>query len=212
MSNATAISLSAEMKRKALHLLALVLPLGILLADRIVSVVILGLVSALALAGDWARVRLPAARRVLHTLFGPMMRPEEVPPLHGRVTINGATWMCVSALLCVLLFPLPVAAAALVQLQVGDAAAALFGRWMGRHHWPGSPKSVEGTLAFAVTALSSSWGGALVIPGAFVPLGALVAGSIVAAAAEAISMGVNDNVRVPLFSGAVMWLTLLLTG
>ena len=152
------ISFRAELGRKALHLGALVIPLGILLLDGNtvaswpLSVVILVPLAALALVLDVARVRSSAIRDFLHRWFGWMMRPEEVPPLGGPITFNGATMMCTSAALCAALFPAGIAAAAVAILMVGDAAAALVGRRFGKIRWPGSPEAVEGSLGYAVTA------------------------------------------------------------
>ena len=131
--SAPVISYRAELGRKALHLGALVIPLGILLLDGEtvaglpLSVVILAPLAALALVLDVARVRSPGIRDFLHRWFVWLMRPEEVPPLGGPITFNGATMMCTSAALCAALFPAGIAAAALAMLMVGDGAAAIIG-------------------------------------------------------------------------------------
>lgn len=208
MSDAPAvISYGAELRRKALHLGALVLPVGILLVGR-EAVFVLAPLAAFAVACDWARVRWEPARRLLHGLFAPLMRPEEIPPLGGRVVLNGATWMCIAAALCAAVFAPGVAAAALAMQLVGDGAAAVVGRRFGRTRWPGSPKSVEGSAAFAATALLAGLGVAF-WPGAGLTLGACLVGALAGAVAEAVPMGVNDNLRVPLVAGAAMALVLL---
>ena len=196
-----------ELKRKALHLLALVIPAGMLLLGREVSLWILVPLGTLALALDVARARHAPTRRVLHRLFAGIMRPEELPPTAGGrapVAFNGATMMCVAAALTVALFPVGPAAAGMAMLMVGDGAAAVVGRRYGAHKWPGSPKSVEGTAAFAVTAFAI--GLAVVAwPGAGVGVAACAVGAIVAAVVEALPIPVNDNVRVPLAAaGAVV--------
>ena len=202
--HAPVISYAAEVRRKALHLLALVIPAGILLFGRETSLLILGPLAALALFGDWSRQRLRWAREPLHRVFAPLMRPEEIPPFGGPIVFNGATMMCVAAALGVALFSPAVAAAALAMQQVGDAAAALVGRRLGRTKWPRSPKSVEGSAAFALFAAGM---GALVglWPGVALSPAQVATGALVAAAVEALPLPVNDNLRVPLAAGAAMW-------
>ena len=40
-------------------------------------------------------------------------------------------------------------------LGVGDAAAAVVGRWVGKHKWPGSRRTLEGSLAFFLSSVGA---------------------------------------------------------
>ena len=183
-----------ELQRKAIHLGALVLPLAILaLPAGPVRIGLAGLgVAAVAL--DVARQRVPAVRRLLvDRAFGWMMRPEELPEAGGPLVLNGAVWMCLSAAACAWAFPPAVAAAALAMLMVGDGAAAVVGRRVGRTKWPGSPKSVEGSAAYVAAAFAAG-----------LAVAACAVGAVVGAALEALPIPVNDNFRVPLLSGLAM--------
>ena len=199
------ISYSAELKRKALHLGALVIPAGILILGRTVALWILAPFAVFAVVADLARVRVPWFHRFINWVFQPIMRPEEQPPFGGPFVINGATWMCVSAALCTWLFPENMAAAALAMLMVGDGAAAVVGRRYGRTRYPFSSKSVEGSLAFFVTAFLAAlpFGLAGSEP---LSLVTLAIGAFAAAFVEAIPVDINDNLRVPLLAGGVMLL------
>ena len=197
------ISYAAELRRKALHLLALAIPAGMLLFGREVSVLVLVPLAAVALVADWSRHRVRWARDVLHRVFAPLMRPEEIPPFGGPIAFNGATMMCTAAALCVVLFSAPVAAVALAMQMTGDAAAALVGRPLGRTKWPRSPKSVEGTVAFAVVAGVVGWAFAR-WPGVEISVGQIISGALVAALVELIPLPVNDNLRVPLAAALAM--------
>ena len=205
----TLISYSAELKRKALHLGALVIPLGIVVLGRSVALWLLVPLAVVAVTLDVLRLRVPAVHRFITWLFAPIMRPEEQPPFGGPIVINGATWMCVSAAVCTLLFPEAVAAAALAMLMVGDGAAAIVGRRFGRTRYPFSEKSVEGSAAFFVTGLAAAVPfGALASPAVALPV--LIAGAFTAALVEALPVPINDNVRVPVIAGATMLLALSL--
>ncbi len=202
------LSYRTELQRKAIHLGALVLPLAMLLLPVATARVALAALAALAVTLDVARQRVPRVRELLiDNVFGWMMRPEELPPPGAPLVLNGAAWMCLSAALCAWLLPLAVGAAALAMLMLGDAAAALVGRRWGRHKWPGTPKSVEGSLAYVVAAFAT--GLAVVAwPGAGLTAGSVGLGAVVGAAIEALPIPVNDNLRVPILSGLVMWLVL----
>ncbi|MDT0633106.1 SEC59/DGK1/VTE5 family protein [Rubrivirga sp. S365] len=197
------IPYATELKRKAIHLGALVLPASILVLPRPLVLGALTALAVLAVALDVAQQKVPAVRRVLiDRAFGWMMRPEELGT-GGRIVFNGAVWMFLAAAACAWLFPPGVAAASLAMLMVGDGAAAVVGRRFGRTRWPGSPKSVEGSAAYALTAFAvgaaiAAW------PPAELGLVACAVGAVVGAAVEALPIPVNDNVRVPLVVGLAM--------
>ena len=193
-----------ELQRKAIHLGALVLPLAILALPRPVALWSLTTLAAVSVGLDVARQRVPGVRRlVVDRAFGWLMRPEEIPAAGGPLVINGAAWMCVSAALCAWVFPPDIAAAALAMLMVGDGAAAVVGRWIGRTRWPGSMKTLEGSLAYAATAFLTG----LVVatwPGAALTVGLCALGAFTGALVEALPIPLNDNVRVPALSGLAM--------
>ncbi len=201
------LSYGAELRRKALHLTALAYPIGIVLAPRPVALAICIPLALVAVTLDVLRQRSAAVRRPFLKVFAPLMRPEEIPEPGAPLVLNGAVWMCIAATLCVILFPAPVAAAALIMQQMGDAAAAIVGRRYGTIRWPGLNKTLQGSLAMAAAAFASAWLLSLLpVEGlaAALPLSRLAAGAVAAAIAEALPVPIDDNVRVPLIAGAVM--------
>lgn len=209
VAQTASLSYRAELIRKALHVMALVLPLGIVLVGRPGAALVLVPLATLGLGLDVARQRVPAFRRLLLGIFRPIMRPSEVPPPGAPIVLNGAVWMCLAAALCAVLFEPVVAACALAILMVGDAAAALVGRRFGRTRYPGSEKSLEGTLAFVAAGALAAWPfAALAEPS--LPLGVLMAGTVSAAVLEALPLPLNDNLSVPLLTGALLTVLLAL--
>ncbi len=198
------ISFRAELLRKGLHGLAVVLPLGVLLWEEQLRIPLLVL-AALAIGGDIARARSIGARRWLHRVFGTLMRPEEMPPLGGPIVLNGATWMCVAAAFCTAVFSPAIAAAALAIQMLGDGAAALVGRRFGRTRLGKTSKTMEGSVAFLAVAFVAAcvvaqW------PGAELGVLACSVGALVGAVVESLPLQVNDNISVPLASAAAMLL------
>lgn len=197
------LSYTAELRRKAIHLPALLLPLAILVLDPTLAGWTLGVLAVGLIAGDLARWRIPAVQRLVVSVFGSLMRAKEIEQPEGPLPLNGATWVCVGAALCAILFPPAIAAAALAITMLGDAAAAIVGRKMGRVRIPRSQKTLEGSLAFCV---AGTLGAVLVTLWPDVSLTALQigVGVLVGVAAEALPLRINDNVRVPLLVGLGM--------
>jgi dolichol kinase len=206
---ANGLSYVAELRRKSLHLTALGFPVGIVLVRRPVALAILISLAVFAVALDVLRQKSSAVREPFLRVFGGLMRPQEVPADGAPLVLNGAVWMCVAAAACAVLYPAPVAAAALIMQQMGDAAAAIVGRRYGTIRLPGLDKTLQGSAALAVVAFATAWLFArLPVEGLAesLPASRLAAGAVAAAIAEALPLRVDDNLRVPLIAGAAMLL------
>jgi dolichol kinase len=186
----TSISYRSELIRKTIHLLAMVLPIGMLVLDRRPALAVLASLSALALTTEFARTRSAAVQRTVDGLVGWMMRAEEKPPL-GQIRLSGATWVLISALVLLVFFPARLASLALTVFMVGDAAAALVGRRFGKHRWGNGQKTIEGTVGFVVAG--SVVGLFFTEPAIwFGPAAALMAGAF-----ELLPGPLNDNLQAP---------------
>lgn len=189
-----------EIWRKTLHILSLSIPVGLLILGRSAALYVVVPLASTFLVSEILRTRSRTVRDLIARIFGSIMRPEEIPPVPAPLRFNGATWVLLSACVVIVLFEPPVAAAAMVIGLVGDAAAALVGRRFGRRPLGSRGKSVEGTIAFAVTAFPAA---------AFVPglsLLSLAAAVIVAALVEGFGTPINDNLSVPMAAGIVLTL------
>jgi dolichol kinase/sugar lactone lactonase YvrE len=183
-----------EAPRKAVHLAAIVIPLGILHLPLAWAKRILIVGAAALLVADLVKIHHPKLRSYFTAFFGHLLRR------HERTEITGSTYMVVSSLVVVYLFEREVAAAALIYLIVGDTLAAMVGKAWGRT--PLFRKSLEGFLAMLVASFGAAW---LLVPG--LSPGVLAAGAMAAAIVEVLPIPVDDNFRIPLVAGLVLhWL------
>lgn len=157
---------------------------------------LLGGLSALAVATELARWRIPRLGDTLVRWLRPLLKPQET----HRIT--GASFLAWGAFLALLLFGQETARVGILLQAWGDPAATLVGTLWGRHRIRGN-KTLEGSLAYWV--------------GACLAIGALSAGkwqcttwvSLVAASAaalvEALSPPPDDNFWCPPVAAAVAW-------
>jgi phytol kinase len=116
----------------------------------------------------------------------------------------------------------PIAAAAVMAMTIGDALASIIGVRWGKHTYTsfGHTRSWEGSAAMAVASLLCILLTLLLVPGSTLspnsaPLSApllaasVVAGTLVATVAEGLSPAGTDNLSVPLLSALAMWLVSL---
>lgn len=181
-------SVKLELRRKAIHLLALAVPFIYWFAGQAVVLVVVGAAMVASTFFELYRWRygipLKEAERVTRSL----MRAEEVKGFGAHV------YFLVGIFIPLAFYPQPIAVASVLMLALGDAAAALVGMRWGRIGTSGN-RTLEGSLAMFLVAL---------LAGAFVvrfPLA--VVGAASAALAE--YLPVNDNLSVPILAGLAMW-------
>jgi len=197
---AASLSYAGEIWRKALHLVSLIIPIGLLLWGKSTALLILVPIASLFVLSEIARSRSNAVRSLIYRLFGFMMRPEEIPEGPAPLRFNGATWVLISACVVIAVFePGPAAAGFIIGL-IGDAAAALVGRKFGRRKYGHKGKTTEGTVAFIVAA----WGAVQFVPG-IAPLSSFAA-VVLAGLVEGIGLPINDNLSVPFAAALVLTL------
>lgn len=179
------LTVRQELARKALHLATAVVPVGYALgvARTPLLALLVPLVVA-AFAVELARHRIAGVRDRFVSATGALLRPHE----HERWV--GATWMLLSYVLAVWLLPRPVAIAATWAVAVGDAAAAVVGKSLGRVRLGRGGKTLEGAVACFVT----TGAGALFVA-RLNPLESLVAAAA-ATLAEWVELPLDDNFRV----------------
>lgn len=194
----SSLSYTGELGRKALHFLALLIPLGMWCLGMPLALYVTGAAALIAVAADAIRAYSAPFNRLIQWVFGPLMRQDELPETGAGIRLNGATCVLVGAALMALLFPLRVAVPILVMTMIADAAAALIGRRLGRHPWGSLPATVEGTLAFVVTGL------AIMVWFPSVAYGPAAAGVVVGAVVELLPLPLNDNIRVPVAAALVV--------
>ena len=153
--------------------------------------------TAITLTIDIIRLRHLFIKIIFIDPFGPLLRRHEISAL------TGATHLMISALLCFVLFRDGVAIAAMCFLVIGDSLAAIVGRHMGQTKF--FEKSFEGGGAGLAGCLLI---GALIVNLPHLQLGSLqmAAGAVAAIVVEMLPIPMDDNIRIPLVSGAVMQL------
>ncbi len=191
-----------ELVRKLIHLCSLSIPVIYYFIPRSTAITILLVLTVLAILLDLARYLSPAVGSIFYKVFGFLLRKHELD--YRKKNLNGATYVFISALLSIIIFPKVIFITAFAVLIISDSMAAIIGRKYGKHKL--LSKSLEGTLAFFISAiivvlLTPKIEGSLTEY--FIGFIAAAVGAIV----ENISFGLaDDNLTIPLSVGLTMWL------
>jgi Dolichol kinase len=195
-----------EVVRKLIHLCSLSIPVIYYFIPQSNAIIILSILTFLAVLIDVSRYFFPSFGKLFYMIFGFLLRKHEVD---GRKkNLNGATYVFISALLGVIIFPKVLFLTAFPILIISDSTAALIGRKYGRHKL--LAKSLEGTLAFFISAsivvlFTPKLNGSMTEY--FIGIIAAAIGAIV----ENISFGLaDDNLSIPIAVGFSMWLLYVL--
>ena len=195
-----------EIVRKLIHLCSLSIPIIYYFISKTSAVIILSIITLVALVIDISRIFSPFAGKLFNSVFGFLLREHEID-IQKR-NLNGATYVFISALICVIAFPKILFITAFSILIISDSVAALIGRKYGKHKF--LSKSLEGTLAFFISAIivvlfTPKVDGLLleyIIGFTAAAIGAIV---------ENISFGIaDDNLSIPISIGISMWLLYLI--
>jgi len=201
-TDSATINYKVELLRKGIHLGSLSIPIIYYFITKELAVMLLIPVTIFSIFLDFGRYVFPSLGKLFYTLFGFMLREHEMD--QKKKNLSGATYVFISALIVILLFPKVFAILGLAVLIIGDTSAALIGRKFGRHKF--LSKSLEGTLAFFLSSvivvfltpkIEGNWTEYLI--------GILAVG--IAAIAENISYGyADDNFSIPISIGVTMWI------
>ncbi len=182
--------MTEELRRKSIHLSGLILPVVYLFMDKFLMLLLVGVLTAVAITVELVKWLSPRFREFFFRLFTPVLRTHE---RQGELT--GATYYLISVLLCILFFDKHLAVVCIFFMVLGDMSAALVGKMWGKTKLIG-PKSLEGSVACFIVCTAI----ALV---KFHPVVGII-GALVATFVELIPLRIDDNLTVPLISGAVM--------
>jgi dolichol kinase len=194
-----------ELLRKAIHLCSLSIPIAYAYLPRDIMLQLLLPLTALFVAGDLLRSVHPFFFKLYTNMFGAMLRRHEKSM--QKKTLNGASWVLLSAVFCVLVFPRLITITAFAILIVSDTMAALIGRRFGTRRY--RDKSLEGSLAFVLSA---------VVVILFTPKAAglwmeyvlAAVAAVAGAGAEVLSFDIiDDNFAIPVAIGGALWLLYL---
>lgn len=201
-TDSATIDYKVELLRKSIHLGSLSIPIIYYFITKELALMLLIPVTIFSIFLDFGRYIFPALGKLFYSLFGFMLREHEMD--QRKKNLSGATYVFISALIVIIIFPKLFAILGLAVLIIGDTSAALIGRKFGKHKF--LSKSLEGTLAFFLSSIvvvfltpkvEGNWLEYLI--------GIIAVG--IAAIAENISYGyADDNFSIPISIGVSMWI------
>lgn len=152
---------------------------------------------------DFVRVKNEVFKNIYLKYLSPILRSHEVD--NKTVLFTGGTYIVVAYLICVIIFPKPIAITSMFIVIFSDTAAAIFGKVYGKHFI--NSKTIEGSLAFFFTGVVLI----LITPKMTSNINEYYVGifaMIVTTFFELIPNKIDDNISIPIFFGLIYLLLL----
>ncbi len=201
-----------ELRRKSIHLAGLIVPVVYLFMDKPTILFFVCILTGVAIAVELAKWLSPHFRAFFFTALMPLLRTHE-----RQGAITGATYYLISTLLCIFFFYKQPAIVCIFFMVLGDTSAALVGKMWGRMKLTGQ-KSLEGSAACFIVCTATAifffsflFDSGVQLQPEFSSLVVALVGASVATIVELLPLRVDDNLTVPLISGAAMQLIILIT-
>lgn len=152
----TIVSMHQELKRKSLHVIAAAVPLLLIYISWKIALLPLILFTLVNIFIDKCKTNYSTLARIYGYFFGDILRDHE-----AQGSLTGSTYYFISltfsyTLFCLLLgMPVHYLAVIYTGFMIGDAAAALVGKTLGKT-LIFKKKTLEGSLAFVIASFAST--------------------------------------------------------
>jgi len=166
--------------------------------SQAIALLIIGIVSIAFIILDMIRFLHKQTNVLLYEKVKKLFRKNEYQ------AFSSMTIFLTAFFITILVFPKEIAIAASTFLIFGDTFGKIFGLAFGRHKILN--KTVEGTLAYFGCILICSY---VLFTLLDISPYVLIFGGLSAPLIELFSMGMNDNITVPIFSGTIMYVVFL---
>ena len=169
-------------------------PVLALFVSREVLLITVGAITGMFVLWEIIRFAFPAINHWTISHLGIMLKQEE------QFQPTGTTLLLLASLVVFFLFEKDIAITSLLFVAVGDPIASLIGEKYGEHTV--FNKSLEGSLACLISCLAAGMLMTSLSPSLAIPVVAY--GAIWATMVEMLSITVDDNFTMPLFSASAM--------
>jgi len=194
--------LKGEILRKTIHYSSALISVIYYFIEKNIAVTILSVILVTLLLVEFIKYENDSFFHFYMKYFKHMLREHEYDKRTFR--INGATWVVLSCLICIIFFPKLIAIMGMLFLSFADSSAGIVGRLFGRKQYAPN-RSYVGTVTFFIA-------GMLVI--AFTPKYfyssteylLCSAAVIITTFAEAFNLHIDDNFTIPVVGSLSLYI------
>lgn len=198
-------SVKGELFRKFIHFSSASIPIGYLYLDKKSVLTILLPVLAALLFFEVVKYFNKSIFEIYYKLFGELLRNHESD--RKKIRITGASWLLISDVLCIILFPKLIAVTGMLVLSLSDSISALVGKHFAKKQFAPN-RSYLGSFTFLnvsilIVVFSPKY--------LYLPLEYILGFSavLVTTIADSINIPIDDNFTIPIVTSGLLYLLYL---
>lgn len=206
VKNNSVTPMNGELLRKLIHYLSASISIGYIFIQKDIVLLLLSIILAILIAVELIKFKSDYVYNLYMKHFKHMLREHEYN--RSKFRINGASWVILSALFCIILFPKFIAVTGLLMLSFADSTSALLGRFYGKKYYAPN-RTYVGTAVFFIVGVIIVFLAPKYFGGVKEYLIAFIA-VVVTTIADGLSLPVDDNFTIPVVCCGVMYLLYIL--
>jgi dolichol kinase len=198
--------MTGEILRKTIHFASAAISIGYYYIDRNIVLVVLGVMLFFMLGVEYVKYKSTFVYNLYMKYFKHMLREHEYNM--RMVRINGASWVVISCIICIIVFPKLIAITGMLMLSLADSTAGLLGRLYGKKQYAPN-RSYVGTAAFFIVGVII----VLLSPKYLYTTNEYIIGFAAVAVttlAEAMNLPIDDNFTIPVVASATLYVLYLI--
>jgi dolichol kinase len=199
-------SFKGELMRKTLHISSSIIPIGYYFLERnLLLEILLPIILAMLLV-EFLKYKSSFVYDLYLKIFKVMLREHEFDL--KRVRFNGATWLLLGDIVCIMVFPKFIAITGMLLLSLSDSFSAIIGKAFGKKQYAPN-RSIIGSLTFFIV-------GILIVfltpkyyysPHEY----AMAAGAVFfTTLIDALNLPMDDNFAIPIISSVLLYVLYIL--
>ena len=200
------LSLKGEFYRKTIHIASSSIPIGYYFLSKDIVLIVIAPLLFLMLLVEFLKYKSEAVYNLYLRYFKSLLRGHEFD--RDKFRVNGASWVLIGDIVCILLFPKYIAITGMLLLSLSDSLSAIIGRIYGKKQYA-PDRSFAGTFTFftvgiVIVFLSPKY---IYIPAEYY-LGLIAVAATTLA--DSVKLPVDDNFAIPVICSGLLYLLYIL--
>lgn len=198
-------SMKGELARKMIHYASSLVPAGYYFIEKSIVIIVLSFLLLAMISVEILKYKSESTYNLYVRYFAAMLRSHEYNKDSFR--LNGASWVIISFLVCIIIFPKLIAITAMFILSLADSTSGLVGKLFGKRKYAPN-RTYLGTIVFFLA-------GALVViftPKYYYSFNEYLIAFIsltFTTIADSLNLPLDDNFTIPVTFSVVLYLLYL---